>query len=90
MRAQISPPAPRNAVLYAMLAACSLILVLAPRAAEASREARLFRAQEEWAEMMDRHEDGQRDVADIDRLFVRAASLMSVRAASLEDMHVNA
>ena len=35
-------------------------------------------------------EDGQRDVADIDRLFVRAASLMSVRAASFEDMHVNA
>jgi hypothetical protein len=70
-------------VLYAMPAACSLILVLAPRAAEARREARLFRAQEEWAEMMDRHEDGQRDVADIDRLFVRPESLMSVRAASL-------
>jgi hypothetical protein len=40
--------------------------------------------------MMDRHEDGQRDVADIDRLFVRAASLLLVRAASLRDMHVNA
>ena len=41
-------------MLYAMLAACcSLILVLAPRAAEARREARLFRAQEKWAEMMD-------------------------------------
>ena len=39
---------------------------------------------------MDRHEDGQRTCADIDRLFVRAASLMSVRAASLGDMHVNA
>ena len=32
--------------------------------------------------MMDRHEKGQRDVADIDRLFVRAASL--------GDMHLNA
>ena len=43
-------------MLYAMLAACAtLILVLAvPRAAEARRLARLFRAQEEWAEMMDR------------------------------------
>ena len=40
-----------------MLAACAtLILVLAvPRAAEAHRLARLFRAQEEWAEMMDRN-----------------------------------
>ena len=44
-------------MLYAMLAGCAtLILVLAvPRAVEASRLARLFRAQEEWAEMMDRH-----------------------------------
>ena len=44
-------------MLYAMLAACStLILVLAvPRAAHARRLAHLFRAQEEWAEMMDRH-----------------------------------
>ena len=43
-------------MLCAMLAACAtLILVLAvPRAAEARRLARLFRAQEEWAEMMDR------------------------------------
>ena len=43
--------------LYAMLAACAtLILVLAvPRAAEARRLACLFRAQEEWAEMTDRH-----------------------------------
>ena len=42
-------------MLYAMLAACAtLILVLAvPRAAEARRLARLFRAQEEWAEMTD-------------------------------------
>ena len=42
---------------YAMLAACAtliFILVLAvPRAAEARRLARLFRAHEEWAEMMD-------------------------------------
>jgi hypothetical protein len=44
--------------LYAMLAACAaLLLVFAvPRAAQARhRLARLFRAQEEWAEMMDRH-----------------------------------
>ncbi len=40
-----------------MLAACAtLIFVLAvPRSAEARRLARPFRAQEEWAEMMDRH-----------------------------------
>ncbi len=44
-------------MLHAMLAACStLILVPAvPRTARARRLARLFRAQEEWAEMMDRH-----------------------------------
>ncbi len=44
-------------MLYAMLAACaSLILVLAvvPRSARACRLARLFRAQEAWAEAMDR------------------------------------
>ena len=45
-----------------MFAACaSLILVLAvPRAAGARRLARLFRAQEEWAEMMDRHAQPRR------------------------------
>jgi hypothetical protein len=46
-------------MLYAMLAACAvLVFVLAlavPHAARAHRLARLFRAQEEWAEMMDRH-----------------------------------
>ncbi len=45
-------------MLYAMLAACAtLIFVLAlavPRTAESRRLARLFRAQEEWAELMDR------------------------------------
>jgi hypothetical protein len=45
-------------MLYAMLAACAtLIFVLAladPRAAEARLPARLFRAQQKWAEMMDR------------------------------------
>ena len=45
-------------MLYAMLAACAiLVFVLAlavPHAARAHRQARLFRAQEEWAEMMDR------------------------------------
>jgi len=42
-----------------MLAACAaltFVLILAvPHAAKAHRLARLFRAQEEWAEMMDRH-----------------------------------
>ena len=42
-------------MLYAMLAACAtLIFALVPavpRAAEARRLARLFRAQEKWAEM---------------------------------------
>jgi hypothetical protein len=44
-------------MLYLMLAACAtLILVLAvPRAAEARRLACHFRAQEEWAELMDGH-----------------------------------
>ena len=38
----------------------SLILVLAvPRAAKARRLARLFRAQQKWAELMDRHEEGK-------------------------------
>ena len=42
---------------YAMLAACAALLLAfaVPRAAKAHhRLARLFRAQEEWAEMMDR------------------------------------
>ena len=47
-------------MLYAMLAFCAtLIFVLAlavPHAAESRRLARLFRAQEEWAETMDRHD----------------------------------
>ena len=54
-------------MLYAMLAACTtLIFVLAlavPHAAESRRLARLFRAQEEWAELMDRHEEEKKDVA---------------------------
>ena len=46
-------------MLYAMLAACAtLILVLAvPHVAKANRLARLFRAQQKWAEMMDRNAD---------------------------------
>ncbi len=48
------------AMLCAMLAACSyatLVFVLAvPRAAKAHRLARLFRAQQKWADMMDRHD----------------------------------
>ena len=48
-------------MLYAMLAACAtliFVLVLAvPREAEARRLARLFRAQQKWAEMMDRPKD---------------------------------
>jgi hypothetical protein len=45
-------------MLYALAACTTLIFVLVlavPRAARASRLARLFRAQEEWAEMMDDH-----------------------------------
>jgi hypothetical protein len=46
-------------MLHAMLAAwATLIFVLAlavPHAAKAHRLARLFRAQQKWAEMMDRH-----------------------------------
>jgi hypothetical protein len=44
---------------YAIFAACAplLIFVLAvPHAAKAHRLTRLFRAQEKWAEMMDRHD----------------------------------
>jgi len=59
-------------MLYAMLAACAtLIFVLAlavPHSVKAHHRARLFRAQEEWAEMMDRHEERGKDTADIDRL----------------------
>jgi hypothetical protein len=58
-------------MLNAMFAACAtLILVLAvPRSAKARRRlARLFRAQEESAEMMDRHEEGKKDITDIGRL----------------------
>ncbi len=51
-------------MLYAMLAACAtliFVLVLAvPHAAKAHRLACLFRAQQEWAEMMDRHEEGKK------------------------------
>ena len=57
-------------MLYLMLAACAtLILVLAvPRAAEARRLARHFRAQEEWAEMMDGHDSPADDNAVVLRL----------------------
>ena len=45
---------------YAMLTACAaliFVLVLAvPHTAKAHRLARLLRAQEEWAETMDRHD----------------------------------
>jgi hypothetical protein len=46
-------------MLFATLVACTtLILVLAvPRAAEARRLARLRRAQERWAEQLDRRRD---------------------------------
>ena len=54
-------------MLYAMLAACAtliFVLVLAvPHAAKAHRLTRLFRAQQEWAELMDRHEEEKKDVA---------------------------
>ena len=46
-------------MLYAMLVTCAALifaLVLAvPHAAKAHRLARLFRAQQKWAERMDRH-----------------------------------
>jgi len=58
-------------MLYAMLAACAiLVFVLAlavPHAARAHRRARLFRAQEEWAEMMDRHDSPADDNAVVPR-----------------------
>ncbi len=51
-------------MLCAMLAACAtLIFVLAlavPHAAEARRLARLFRAQQKWAKLMDRHDSPAR------------------------------
>ncbi len=55
-------------MLYAMLAACAtlilLILVLAaPRTPEAHRLARLFRAQQKWADLMDRHDSPADDNA---------------------------
>jgi hypothetical protein len=59
-------------MLYAMLAACAsliLALVLAvPRAAAARRLARLYRSQQKWADLMERHEEGGKDIADINRL----------------------
>ena len=70
-------------MLYAIAASATLIFVLAvPRSARARRRlARLLRAQEVWAELMDRHEEGTRDVTDIARLR---------GAGSLGDTHVNA
>ena len=55
-------------MLYAICVVCAtlflLILVLAaPRTPEGRRLARLFRSQEKWAEMMDRHEEGKRNSA---------------------------
>jgi uncharacterized protein (DUF1778 family) len=58
-------------MLYAMLAACAtLIFVLAlavPHAVEAHRRARLFRAQQEWAELMDRLDSPADDNAVVPR-----------------------
>ena len=47
--------------MVAMLAACAALTLVVtflavPRAAKAHRQARLFRAQQEWAEQLDRHE----------------------------------
>jgi len=48
------------AMLFTIFSACAtLIFVLAlavPHSVKAHRWARLFRAQEKWAEMMDRHD----------------------------------
>ena len=66
-------------MLYAMLAACaSLILVLAVlRAAEARRLARLYRSQQKWADLMDRHDSP----ADYNAVFVS-----SVRPSSRDTL----
>ena len=54
-------------LLYAMFAACAaliFVLVLAvPHAAKTHRLAHLFRAQQKWAELMDRHEEEKENVA---------------------------
>ena len=53
-------------MLYATLAACAtLILVLAvPRAGRGPSPGTLLSAQQEWAGLMDRHEEGKRDVTE--------------------------
>jgi hypothetical protein len=59
-------------MLYLMLAACAtLILVLALavlHAVESRRRARLFRAQQRWAKMMDCHDSPADDNAVVPRL----------------------
>ena len=54
-------------MLHAMLVACAaLIFVLTlavPHVAKAHRRARLFRAQQRWAKMMDRHDSPADDNA---------------------------
>ena len=54
----LAPRRQGTPMLYTMLTVCAtLMFVLAvPRAAKARRMARPFRAQEEWAETMDRHD----------------------------------
>ena len=59
-------------MLYAVLVACAtlflLILVLAAsRTPEARRMARLFRAQQKWADLMDRHDSPADDNAVVSR-----------------------
>ena len=72
MSVWISSPTPRNA--DAVRDACRLRYsdlrpgLAVPHAAKAHRLARLFRAQQKWAELMDRHEEGKKGRTDIDRL----------------------
>ena len=61
-------------MLHVLLAACATLifaLILADphaRLRPITGALRLLQAQEEWAEMMDRHEKGKSDVTDIARL----------------------
>ncbi len=64
-----SSPELASRVRYGVPGTRIFVLVLAvPHAAEARRLARLFRAQQEWTELMGRHEEGKKDITGIDRL----------------------
>ena len=67
----LGPDAEETPMLYARFVACAtliFVLVLAvPHAARAHRRARHFRAQQEWAELMDRHDSPADDNAVVPR-----------------------